>query len=61
MDKYKNRAVGKIVREGKPTIYITRTGGWFTDVDELLRDEKVRRSIKEAASLVLEKKKTDSP
>ena len=59
-DKYKNRAVGKVVRKGKPTMYVTRTGGWFADVDELLRDEKVQRSIKAAVSLVSEKKKTGS-
>ena len=50
--KYKHRAVGKIVRKGKPTMYVTRTGGWFVDVEELLRDEKVQQSIKEAASLI---------
>ena len=49
--KYKHRAVGKIVRKGKPTMYVTRTGGWFVDVEELLRDEKVQRLFKEVASL----------
>ena len=58
--KYKHRAIGKVVREGKPTMYVTHTGGWFADVDELLRDEKVQRLFKKAASLVLHEKERDS-
>lgn len=60
MNKYKNRAVDKVVRKGKPTMYVTHTGGWFADVDELLRDEKVQHLFKRAAVLVSGQKKKDS-